>query len=62
LDFINEMKKRLIDAKATRIEVVSSGRCENIESYNRSVGEITGLLIALETIEVILNDNKEDGD
>lgn len=54
--FVSELEKRLEEKKLPRIDVLSMGRCETMEVYNKIVGEITGLNIALSQIKDICSE------
>jgi len=54
--FVSELDNRLEERKRSRVEVLSAGRCETIEAYNKIVGEITGIMIALSEIRDICDD------
>jgi hypothetical protein len=57
-----ELSKRLHETVETRKDLITSGRCEDFPTYRQTVGEIIGLRIAIDTIQNILEDMKEDGD
>ena len=56
ISFVSELDKRLEERKRSRVEVLSAGRCETIEAYNKIVGEITGIMIALSEIKNICDE------